>query len=124
MSEEMSSLQGRLVGTTEENIQAAVRHAPQPSLELCERLRNAVAVAANRDAESIAILRRTISEFTKAMRDAGEPPERVLVTLKSTIGIGTLPPLSRGHPDWAGFLLREKMSTWCIHEYFDDTTTE
>ena len=118
MREKMSSLQGRTENNTQDNLEAAVRRAPLPSLELCDRLRSAVKVAAARDAESVEALHLTVCEFTTALRDLGTPPEGVLIALKSLVGMGTLPPLARNHPDWAGYLLREKMSTWCIQEYF------
>ena len=114
----MSSLRGRPSNNTEDNLQAAVRRATLPSLELCEQLRSAVKVAAARDAESVEALHRAVCAFTVALRDSGTPPEGVLIALKSLVGMGTLPPLSRNHPDWAGYLLREKMSTWCVNEYF------
>jgi hypothetical protein len=133
MSESMSSLQGREMGSTAENIAAAreadpsglghaVRalHLVVPSAELCERLRLAVEDAATRDAKSMEDLRLRVFDFTTALREVGTTPEAVLITLKALINAGSLPPTARSHPDWSGYLLREKMSTWSIEAYFSD----
>jgi len=90
-----------------------------PEAELSERLRIAVKVAAAGNADSMEGLRLAVSEFTVALKNAGTTPEAVLITLKTVIHnrsvLGTAPHAS----DWRG-QLREKVSTWCIDEYFRD----
>ncbi len=93
---------------------------PQP--ELCERLRVAVEETASRDAESIEALRLAVHSFTVALRDAGTTPERVLIILKTAIHKRSLLSIAPHASDWKGDQLREKISTWCIEEYFREKT--
>jgi len=93
---------------------------PQP--ELCDRLRVAVEDAASRDAVSIEALRVAVRSFTVALRDAGTTPERVLIILKTVINNRSLPVIAPHASDWKGDQLREKISTWCIEEYFREKT--
>ena len=92
-----------------------------PEAELSERLRLAVEEAAAGNAVSMEGLRLAVSEFTVALKNAGTSPEAVLITLKTVIHnrsvLGTVPHAS----DWRG-QLREKVSTWCIDEYFREST--
>jgi hypothetical protein len=93
-----------------------------PHTELRDRLRTAVQEAASRDAASIEALRLAVRSFTVALRDAGTTPERVLIILKTVINNKSFPVIAPHEPDWKGAQLREKISTWCIEEYFREKT--
>lgn len=124
MSENMSSLKGRPANSTEENLKAAVMNRlTLPPRDVCDRLRAAVANAATRDADSMDALRGAVEDFTVALRAARATPEMVLISLKALITMGALSPRARDDPDWAGHVLRETMSSWCIAAYFSDRST-
>lgn len=93
-----------------------------PEAELCERLRKAVDDAAGRDANSMRSLRLAIRSFTLALREIGTSPEHVLIALKTVINNRTLVAIAPYASDWNGDELREKISTWCIEEFFRDKT--
>jgi len=97
-------------------------HDRQVSSELCEQLRLAVVRAASRDAASMAALRVAVRGFTVALRDEGTTPEAVLIILKTVIANRTLMTIAPHASDWRGDQLRERISTWCIEEYFSGTT--
>jgi hypothetical protein len=92
-----------------------------PQRELCERLRVAVEDAASRSADSVEALRAAVCSFTASLRDAGTTPERVLIILKTVIRKRSLPVIAPHASDRRG-QLREKISTWCIEEYFREKT--
>jgi hypothetical protein len=61
-----------------------------------------------------------ICAFTVARRNEGGTPEAVLVALKRVIDAETFEPV------WSlstlnGDHIREKISTWCIQDYFSST---
>jgi hypothetical protein len=85
--------------------------------EIGQHLLLAVEKAASRDAESMEALRLAVCSFTAALRDAGTTPERVLIILKTVIHKRSLLVIAPHASDWTG-QLREKISTWCIEEYF------
>lgn len=116
MPEKLSILEGRTLSNTAENIRV------MPSRPSCDRLRQAVANAAARDAESMESLRLTVRELTVELREQGATPEAVLISLKTVVGAGGGPPISSSPMDWNGYILREKMSSWCIEEYFSEET--
>ena len=87
--------------------------------ELGERVRKAVKEAAERDAESMKRLRIAISSFTIALRDIGTSPEQVLIALKTAINKRSFVAIAPHVSDWTGESLREKISTWCIEEFFN-----
>ena len=89
-----------------------------PSREICERVHRAVEEAASRDAVSMESLRLAVCEFTVTLRTGGATPGAVLVALKTLVNAGAGPIISRSLSDWSGYRLREKISTWCIDEYF------
>ncbi len=93
-----------------------------PEAELCERVRRAVEDAAARDAGSMKELRLAVRSFTVALRDIGTSPEHVLIALKTVINNRTLLAIAPHASDWNGDELREKISTWCIKEYFRKRT--
>ncbi|HVS59339.1 MAG TPA: hypothetical protein VHE82_01460 [Gemmatimonadaceae bacterium] len=93
-----------------------------PEAELCERVRRAVEDAAARDAGSMKELRLAVRSFTVALRDIGTTPERVLIALKTVINNRTLVAIAPHASDWNGDELREKISTWCIEEFFRKKT--
>ena len=97
-------------------------HDRQTSSDLCDRLRLAVERAANRDAASMAALRLAVRGFTVALRDEGTTPEAVLIILKTVITNRTLMTIAPHASDWRGDQLRERISTWCIEEYFSENT--
>lgn len=139
MEEGMSLLQGRELGSTSENITAASPHPTHgtgemrrialrthlaiPSAEVCDRLRNAVIAAATRDAESMESLRDAVREFTVALRDQGATPEATLIALKALVNAGNGTLVAPHVSDWSGYIIREKISTWCIERYFADDPT-
>ena len=92
-----------------------------PEPELSERLRTAVGDAASRDAGSLEALRAAVCSFTAALRDAGTTPERVLIILKTVVRNRSFPVIAHAS-DWRGDQLREKITTWCIEEYFSEKT--
>ena len=99
-------------------------HVTLPSEEDCERLRVAVMRAAERSAESMGELRDAVRRFTVVLRDEGTTPERVLISLKSIIYNRSFPTIITHPTEWAsGSRLHEKISTWCIEEYFSETPT-
>lgn len=103
-----------------DNIQSPAER--QISSELCDRLRLAVVKAANRDAASMAALRVAVRGFTVALRDEGTTPEAVLIILKTVITNRTIMTIAPHASDWRGDQLRERISTWCIEEYFSENT--
>lgn len=92
-----------------------------PDAELSERLRMAVEQAAAGNADSMEGLRLAVSEFTVALKNAGTTPEAVLITLKTVIRNRSILGIAPHAADWRG-QLREKVSTWCIDEYFREGT--
>ena len=94
-----------------------------PEAELCERVRRAVEDAAARDAGSMKELRLAVSSFTVALRDIGTTPEHVLIALKTVINNRTLLAVAPHASDWNGDELRERISRWCIEEFFRKETT-
>ncbi len=98
-------------------------HAPVPPAEQCERLRIAVLQAAERSAESMGELRAAVREFTLALREQGTTPEQVLIALKNVIYNRSFPAIAVHPTEWAsGTRLHEKISTWCIEEFFSEKT--
>ncbi len=93
-----------------------------PAAELCDRLRVAVEDAASRDADSMRALHNAVAEFTATLRDAGTTPEAVLIRLKSVINDRSFVEITPHASDWSGHHLRERMSTWCIEEFFREKT--
>jgi hypothetical protein len=96
-----------------------VRLAPSER-DLGERVRRAVTDAAERDADSMKRLRVAVASFTIALRDIGTTPEQVLIALKTAINNRSFVPISPHVSDWTGEGLREKISTWCIEEFFNN----
>jgi hypothetical protein len=86
--------------------------------DLAERLRKAVEQAAERDAESMRLLRHAIASFTIALRDIGTTPEHVLIALKTVIYNRSLVAVGARASDWSIESLREKISAWCIEDFF------
>ena len=98
-------------------------HVPVPPAEQCEKLRVAVEQAAERSAESMAALRVAVREFTVVLRDEGTTPEHVLISLKNVIYNRSFPAIAVHPTEWAsGTRLHEKISTWCIEEFFSEKT--
>lgn len=91
-----------------------------PDEELGDRVRKAIQDAAERDAESMKRLRLAIASFTVALRDIGTTPEHVLIALKTVINNRSLVAVAPHDSDWSGESLREKISTWCIEEFFKE----
>lgn len=89
-----------------------------PPAELCDGLYRAVYEAAGREAESMNKLRVAVRQFTIALRDIGTPPEHVLIALKAVVNNRSRVAIAPHVSDWNGDDLREKISTWCIHEFF------
>jgi hypothetical protein len=84
------------------------------------RLRAAVVAAAANSAGSMAELRVAICTFTVARRGEGSSPEAVLIALKGVINAATFEPVWL-LSSWNGDQLRQKISTWCIQDYFSRT---
>ena len=89
-----------------------------PEAEVCERLRQAVIEAADRDADSMRQLRVAVSSFTSSLRDMGTTPEHVLIALKTVINNRSFVAIAPHVSDWSGESLRENISRWCIEEFF------
>ena len=139
MGEEMSALHGRELGSTSETIAAASPHLAHgmgemrrialrmhlaiPSAQVCNRLRNAVIAAATRDSASMESLRDAVREFTVALRDNGATPEAALIALKALVNAGNGTLVAPHVSDWSGYIIREKISTWCSERYFAEDTT-
>jgi hypothetical protein len=70
----------------------------------------------------MAALRLAVRGFAVALRDEGTTPEAVLIILKTVVTSRTLPTIAPHTSDWRGDQLRERISTWCIEEYFSETT--
>jgi hypothetical protein len=87
--------------------------------EFGQHLLIAVEKAASKDAESMEALRLAVCSFTGALRDAGTTPEGVLIILKTVIHKRGLLVIAPHASDWTG-QLREKITTWCIEEYFSE----
>ena len=90
-----------------------------PEAELCDRLRQAVEGAAERDAASMEQLRLEVGSFTVALRDIGTTPERVLIALKTVINNRSFVSIAPHVSDWNGDDLRQRASTWCIEAFFE-----
>lgn len=101
---------------------ARVMRLPVPSQEICERVRLAVIEAAKRDAESMQLLQQSVCDFTTALQHEGATPEAVLISLKAVLSAGGGRAIEYSVSDTSAYLLREKMSTWCIEHYFSDTS--
>ncbi|MGI8402352.1 MAG: hypothetical protein ACR2NS_12225 [Gemmatimonadaceae bacterium] len=86
--------------------------------ELAESVRRALEGAAERDAGSMKRLRLAVAGFTVALRDLGTTPERVLIALKTVIDNRSFVPDPRPLSDWTSADLRERITTWCIEEFF------
>ena len=98
-------------------------HVPVPPAEQCEKLRLAVEQAAERSAESMNALRAAVREFTLVLRDEGTTPEHVLIALKNVIYNRSFPAIAVHPTEWAsGTRLHEKLSKWCIEEFFSEKT--
>ena len=98
-------------------------HVPVPPAEQCEKLRLAVEQAAERSAESMNALRAAVREFTLVLRDEGTTPEHVLIALKNVIYNRSFPAIAVHPTEWAsGSRLHERISTWCIEEFFSEKT--
>ena len=98
-------------------------HVPIPQAEQCEKLRVAVERAAERSSASMSALRAAVKEFTVALRDQGTTPEQVLISLKHVIYSRSFPAIAVHPTEWAsGTRLHEKISTWCIEEFFSEKT--
>jgi hypothetical protein len=83
-----------------------------------DRVRKALQNAAESDAESMRQLRLAITSFTVALRDIGTTPEHVLIALKTVINNRSLVADPPHLSDWSTQSLREKVSMWCIEEFF------
>jgi hypothetical protein len=142
MAEEMPSLHERVLSSAWETLEAKWRefasavglsaevasaellpsaqglHVAIPDGELCVRLRMAVEEAASRDADSMNALRLAVRSFTVALRDDGATPERALITLKTVIHNRDFLLIAPHASDWTGDLLRQKITTWSIEEFF------
>ena len=69
----------------------------------------------------MAELRAAVREFTVALRDQGTTPEQVLISLKSVIYNRSFPAIAVHPTEWAsGTRLHERISTWCIQEFFSE----
>ena len=88
--------------------------------DLSNRLRLAVVAAAVNSAGSMAELRIAICAFTVARRGEGNSPEAVLIALKRVINVETFEPVWL-LSTWNGDQLRQKITTWCIQDYFSRT---
>lgn len=68
-------------------------------------------------------LRGAVREFTVALRAQGTTPEQVLIALKSVIYNRSFPAIAVHPTEWAsGTRLHERISTWCIQEFFSEKT--
>ena len=63
-------------------------------------------------------LRLAVARFTASLRDDGATPEAVLIALKSVINSRTFPVTHDYAIPYTGDDLRQKISTWSIHEFF------
>ena len=86
--------------------------------ELAESVRRALEGAAERDAGSMMRLRLAVAGYTVALRDLGTTPERVLIALKTVIDNRSIVRDPPSLSDWSSADLRERISTWCIEEFF------
>ncbi|MEO8580627.1 MAG: hypothetical protein ABI469_10300 [Gemmatimonadales bacterium] len=89
----------------------ASRAGTKTRAEHSNALRVAVDEAATRSAESMLALRIAVVAFTTDLRDTGMTPEAVLISLKKVV---------RQRTDFAGIMMREKISSWCIEEFFKE----
>lgn len=98
-------------------------HVPVPPAEQCEKLRQAVEQAAERSAQSMGKLREAVREFTLGLKAQGTTPEHVLIALKNVIYNRSFPAIAVHPTEWAsGTRLHERISTWCIEEFFSEKT--
>ncbi len=93
------------------DLAATPRAGAKTRAERSNALRVAVEEAATRSAESMLALRIAVVGFTTDLRDTGMTPEAVLIALKKVV---------RQRTDFAGIMMREKISSWCIEEYFKE----
>ena len=71
----------------------------------------------------MAALRAAVREFTVTLREQGTTPEHVLIALKNVIYNRSFPAIAVHPTEWAsGTRLHEKISTWCIEEFFSERT--
>ncbi|MEP6507752.1 MAG: hypothetical protein ABJC63_05955 [Gemmatimonadales bacterium] len=71
----------------------------------------------------MAALKAAVGAFTSELRDEGTSPEHVLIALKTVIHNRSFPTISTHPTEWAsGSRLHEKISTWCIEEFFKEKT--
>jgi|SRR5687767_3496807 len=105
------------LGSDENDAQLAELERAISQAGLSSRLHEAVERAAAKSSESMEALRLAVCAFTIALRDEGVTPEGVLISLKAAIHSETLIPAwqlsTLGGPH-----LREKITTWCIQDYF------
>jgi hypothetical protein len=127
MAERMPSLHKSEMGLRAEAARAErdrstlASHLSIRPADLSQSLLVAVERAASKDADSMVALRLVVRSFTDTLKDAGTTPERVLIILKALIHKRS-PLVSTPHAsDWTG-QLREKISTWCIEDYFREKT--
>ena len=68
-------------------------------------------------------LRDAVAHFTAALRDEGAKPEAVLIALKSVINSRAFPSTMYYTSDISVELLRQKISSWSIEEFFREART-
>ncbi len=68
-------------------------------------------------------LREAVRDFTLVLKQDGTTPEHVLIALKNVIYNRSFPAIAVHPTEWAsGTRLHEKISTWCIEEFFSEKT--
>lgn len=79
--------------------------------------------AAERSSASMEALREAVREFTLTLKQEGTTPEHVLIALKNVIYNRSFPAIAIHPTEWAsGTRLHEKISSWCIEEFFREKT--
>lgn len=78
-------------------------------------LRRAVDEAGLSDVDSMLRLRMAVECFTAGLRDTGENPETVLISVKTIV---------RQRRDLASLMMRDQISEWCIEEFFENEKSQ
>ena len=94
---------------------------PQPAalrIQSASELEYAIARAASQDARSIKALNESVRRVTRELKQDGLTPEAVLIAVKTIIRSAGPLTSSADTLAWSNEQLRQRISTWCIKEYF------
>ena len=91
--------------------------APDPELALGaarQAILDALAQVASTKRYESPMLHDVVARYARAAREAGRPPEWLVIDLKQLMAMEALPDLR----DWFRGVLRDRLVSWGISEYF------